>query len=168
MHLAWLLIAASVAWDAKVHFTHNPPRKSGGSEGAIHFAPGRVRVEEPTPAGPAVLIFDGRKVLLIFPEKKNVLEMTPDKAPLSTVPPLDLTGMTAKGRETIDGQPCTIYERKTGDVTQRLWVPDAAKKKKLFFFLREATITPRGATRADLTGIKFRPQPDDLFRKPTW
>ena len=25
MHLAWLLIAASLAWEGKVHFTHNPP-----------------------------------------------------------------------------------------------------------------------------------------------
>src|SRR5256885_9175956 len=163
MHLAWLLVAASLGWEGKVHFTHNPPRKSGGSNGEIHFAPGRVRLEEPTPAGMAALIWDGKKLVLLFPEKKTFLEMPPAQAALATAPPLSLDGMTEAGRETIEGQECAIYERKSGGVTQRLWVPDAAKKKKLFFFLREATITPRGATRADVTGARLGPQPPALF-----
>ena len=166
MHLKWLLIAASLGWEGKVHFTHNPPRKSGGSEGAIHFAPGRVRLEEPTPAGLAVVIWDGKKLVLLFPEKKTFMEMPAAQAALSTAPPLDLGGMTEAGRESIDGQECTIYERKGADVTQRLWVPADAKKKKLFFFLREATITPRGATRADVSDVRFRAQPDALFQVP--
>lgn len=166
MHPGWLLIAASLAWEGKVHFAHNPPRKSGGLDGSIHFTPGKVRVDEPTPAGPAAVIWDGKKVLLLLTEQKTFLELPPDQAAMATAPPLSLDGMEESGREIIDGTACTIYQRKTGNVTQRLWVPDEAKKKKLFFFLREATITPRGATRADVTDIRFRAQPETLFRVP--
>src|SRR3954466_14376893 len=132
MHLAWLLIAAAMAWDGKVHFTHDPPRKSGGSNGAIHFSPGKVRLEEPTPAGPAAVIWDGKKVLLVFLHNQTFLELPASQAPLSTAPPLGLDGMEEHGTEIIDATPCTIYQRRTGDVIQRVWVPDEAKKKKLF------------------------------------
>src|SRR4051812_30956612 len=99
MHLAWLLIAASLGWEGKVHFTHNPPRKSGGSEGAIHFSPGKVRLEEPTPSGMAAVIWDGKRLLLLLPAQKSFLEMPPAQAPLATAPPLSLEGMTEDGRE---------------------------------------------------------------------
>ena len=165
MPLLALLIAASAGWEGKVHFTHDPPRKSGGSEGAIHVSGGRVRIEEPTPAGLAVVIWDGKKLSLLFPDKRTWMELPAAQAAMATVPPLDLRGMTRAGTETIDGEPCTIWERK-GEVTQRLWVPDAAAKKKLFFFLREATVTPRGATRADVSGIRFLAQPGPLFAVP--
>ncbi len=164
-----LLIALS-GWEGKVHFTHDPPRKSGGSEGAIHVAGGRVRIEEPTPMGATVILAAGGKVRLLFPERKQFMEVDPSQSALATVPPLSLEGMQQVGEERIDGRDCAIWERtvetRMGKIRQRLWVPQEAAKKKLFFFLRQATVTPRGATRADLTDIRFGDQPAALFRVP--
>lgn len=160
-----LLLLLVAGWQANVHFTHNPPRKSGGSEGTIHVSGDKVRIEEPTPGGTTIVIFDGRKLRLVFPEQKEFLELPKDQAPLATVPPLSLEGMHKIGNEVIDRQPCTIWERTVARIHQRLWVPDE-KKKKFFYFLRQATLTDRGATRADLTDIREAPQPDALFRVP--
>jgi len=103
------------------------------------------------------------------PDQKQFLELPKDQAPLATVPPLSLEGMTAAGTEVIDGHACTIYERtaetKAGRIHQRLWVPDE-NKKDFFYFLRQVTQTDRGATKADLTGIRQTPQPDSLFKVP--
>jgi hypothetical protein len=165
MLVATLLIALS-GWQGKVHFTHDPPRKSGGSDGAIHVAGDRVRIEEPTPLGPTVILAAGAKVRLLFPERRRFLEIDPAQAPL-TVPPLSLEGMKRIGEEVIAGHPCTIWERilKTpaGTIHQRLWVPANARK---FVFVRFVTQTPRGATRADITDLREAPQPRSLFRTP--
>jgi len=166
MTLIAALVLALAGWEGKVHFQHNPPRKSGGSEGAIHFAQGRVRLEEPTPIGLTVILWDGRHLRLLFPEKRTYLELPPADAPMATAPPLSLKGLYNSGSETVDGQPCTIWQYKRGQVTQRLWVPEASAKKKLFFFLREATISPRGATEADVSDVRFKDQPASLFRVP--
>src|SRR2546430_5861536 len=180
--IAALLLALS-GWEGKVHFQHNPPRKSGGSEGAIHFAPGRVRLEEPTPIGLTVILWDGRKLRLLFPEKHTYLELPKEQAPMTTAPPLTVKGLYNGGSATIDGQPCTIWQYKRGQVTQRVWVPDASNappsglrpspakpappaKKKLFFFLREVTLGPRGATEADVSDVRFKDQPASLFSVP--
>ena len=163
-----LLLIALLGWQAAVHFTHDPPRKSGGSDGAIHVAGSRVRIEEPTPAGETVVIFDGRRVLLLFPAQKEYLELPASDAPLATVPPLSTRGMKAVGEESIDGVRCAIWEReapsKAGRLHQRLWVPE--KKNNLFHFLRAVTQTDRGATRADLSDVRAAPQPAALFRVP--
>ncbi len=163
-----LLFALLVGWQAQVHFTHDPPRKSGGSEGAIHVAGARVRIEEPTPSGETVVIFDGRRVLLLFPAQKQYLELPASDAPLATVPPLSLEGMGVVGEEVIGGERCAIYERsvetKAGRVHQRLWVP--VRKKNHFTFFRAVTQTDRGATKADLTGVRAAPQSPALFRVP--
>ena len=155
-----LLLALLIGWQAKVHFTHDPPRKSGVSDGAIHVSGSKVRIDE----GEIVVLFDGRKLLLLFPAQKQFLELPASDAPMATVPPLSLKGMKPVGAETIDGVRCTIRERTAGEVHQRLWVPDDNKKN--FFFLRAATVTPRGATRMDLSDVKQAPQPDALFRIP--
>ena len=164
-----LLVALLIGWQANVHFTHDPPRKSGGSDGAIHVSGKKVRIEEPTPGGTTIVLFDGRKLWLLFPDQKQFLELPKDQAPLATVPPLSLEGMTAAGTEVIDGHACTIYERtaetKAGRIHQRLWVPDE-NKKDFLYFLRQVTQTDRGATKADLTGIRQTPQPDSLFKVP--
>jgi len=121
-----LLIALS-GWEGKVHFTHDPPRKSGGSEGAIHVAGGRVRIEEPTPMGATVILAAGGKVRLLFPERKQFMEVDPSQSALATVPPLSLEGMQQVGEERIDGRDCAIWERtvetRMGKIRQRLWVP---------------------------------------------
>jgi len=160
-----LLLLLVAGWQANVHFTHNPPRKSGGSDGAIHVSGNKVRIEEPTPGGTTIVIDDGRKLWLVFPGQKQFLELPRDQAPLATVPPLSLRGMHEVGKETIDGERCTIWERTVDRIHQRLWVPDE-NKKKIFYFLRQVTRTDRGATKADLTDIREAPQPDDLFRLP--
>jgi hypothetical protein len=181
MHLLLALLLALPGWEGKVHFQHNPPRKSGGSEGAIHFAPGRVRLEEPTPLGLTVILWDGRSLRILFPERKAYLELPPEQAPLATAPPLGLEGMQKTGDESLDGQSCAIWEHKA-DVTQRVWVPspeepampatggarraEHPKAKKLFFFLRAVTVTPRGATEAEVSEVRFRDQPAALFRVP--
>ena len=135
-----LLLALLAGWQAAVHFTHNPPRKSGGSDGAIHVSGSKVRIEEPTPGGFTVVIFDGRKLWLLFPEKKQFLELPKDQAALATVPPLSLSGMQATGSEVIDGQPCTIYEKAVettgGPLHQRLWVPDEKRKWSMMVVTR--------------------------------
>jgi hypothetical protein len=109
-------------------------------------------------------------VRLLFPDRKQYLEVDPTQAALATVPPASLEGMQQVGEERIDGRDCAIWERtvetRMGRIHQRLWVPRGAAKKKLFFFLRQATVTPRGATRADLTDIRFGDQPASLFRVP--
>ena len=163
------LLLALPGWEGKVHFQHNPPRKSGGSDGAVHFAAGRVRLEEPTPIGLTVILWDGKKLRLLFPEKKTYVELPPKDAPMATAPPLSLEGLYNAGSEVIDGRPCTIWQYKRGQVTQRLWVPDdppPKRKKNFFLFLREATISPRGATEADVSDVRFRDQPAALFRVP--
>ena len=73
MALICALLLALPGWEGKVRFQHNPPRKSGGSEGSIHVAAGRVRLEEPTPIGLTVILWDGRDLRLLFPEKKTFL-----------------------------------------------------------------------------------------------
>ena len=160
------LLLAAPGWEGKVHFQHNPPRKSGGSEGAIHFSRGRVRLEEPTPQGLMVILWDGWSLRILFPERKKYLRLSRELAAQATAPPLNLRKMRKIGREVVDGRPCTIWERKGPDITQRLWVPDEAAKKKLFFFLREVTVTPRGATEADVSDVSFADQPASLFRVP--
>ncbi|HUJ27151.1 MAG TPA: hypothetical protein VLW85_14090 [Myxococcales bacterium] len=161
-----MLLALS-GWEGKVHFQHNPPRKSGGSEGAIHFAAGRVRLEEPTPIGLTVILWDGRRLVLLFPAKKTWVELPPKDAPMTTAPPLSLAGLYNSGTEVIDGKPCTIWQQKRQGVTQRVWVPDPPPRKKNFFlFLREVTISPRGATEADVSDVRFKDQPASLFRVP--
>jgi hypothetical protein len=165
MSLLLALLLALSGWEAKVHFQHNPPRKSGGSEGTIHFAPGHVRLEEPTPVGLTVILWDGKSLRVLFPGRKTYLKLPPGQAPLATAPPLDLREMKQVGEESVGGQACEIWERK-GDVTQRVWVPSGGAKKKLFFFLRLATLTPRGATEADVSEAAVRDQPASLFRVP--
>src|SRR5579859_3066798 len=127
MLLAALLFLLGTGWEAKVHFTHDPPRKSGGSEGAIHVDGARVRLEEPTPGGETVILSAAGKVRLLFPERKQFMEIDPAQAALSTVPPLSLEGMKEVGEERIDGRDCAIWERTLatgmGVIHQRLWVP---------------------------------------------
>ena len=160
-----LLLLLAIGWQANVHFTHDPPRKSGPSEGEIHVSGDRVRIDE----GSIVVVFDGRRLALLFPDRKRYLELPAGDAALATVPPLSLKGMEAKGEETIDGVHCVIYQRtadsKAGTLHQRLWVPDE-KKKNFFYFLRAVTQTARGATKADLSDIREAPQPAALFRIP--
>jgi hypothetical protein len=162
-----LCLAARADWEGKVRFTHDPPRKAGGSEGAIHAAKGRVRVEEPTPLGRTVLLFDGRRLRVLFPERKQFSELDAKLAPAATVPPLSLKGMQKVGAEVLEGRATTIWESRQrtqmGEVRQRLWVPDDAKE---LIFLRFVTQTDRGATRADVGDLRVRPQPAALFRVP--
>jgi hypothetical protein len=164
-----LLIAALAGWEGKVHFTHDPPRKSGGADGAIHVALGRVRIEEPTPAGLTVILSAGGKVRLLFPERKQFMEVDPDQAALATVPPLSLQGLERTGEESVDGRACGIWERtlatRMGRVRQRIWAPDDARGMPLVF-LRFVTQTERGATRADVTEIRAGGQAEELFRLP--
>ncbi|MGZ6143036.1 MAG: hypothetical protein ACXWLM_06840 [Myxococcales bacterium] len=164
-----LLFALLIGWQATVHFTHDPPRKSGGSEGEIHVAGARVRLEEPAPGGQTVVIFDGRRLYLLFPAQKQYLELPGSDAPLATVPPSSLAGMKVVGEETVGGVHCLIHERtlesKAGRLHQRLWVPDE-KKKNFFYFLRAVTQTDRGATKADLGEIREARQPEALFEVP--
>ena len=167
MMLFALLIALGNGWEAKVHFTHDPPRKSGGAEGAIHLDGGRVRIEEPTPMGATVILAADGKVRLLFPETKQFMEIDPAQAALATVPPLSLAGMKQVGEERIDGRACALWERTlqtaAGRIHQRLWVPQDAKR---FVFLRFVTQTDRGATRADLSELRETAQPDTLFSVP--
>ena len=160
-----LLLLLAIGWQAHVHFTHDPPRKSGTSEGEIHVSGSRVRIDE----GQIVVVFDGRKLALLFPDRKQYLELPASDAALATVPPLSTKGMEPKAEEVVDGVRCVIYERTTdsqaGKLHQRLWVP-RENKKKFFYFLRAVTQTARGATRADLSDIREAPQPDALFRVP--
>ena len=171
MLLLALLVALGNGWEAKVHFTHDPPRRSGGSEGAIHVQDGRVRLEEPTPLGETVILSAEGKVRLLFPATRQLMEIDPAQAALATVPPLSLEGMKRTGAETIEGRPCAIWERTVqsaaGVVHQRLWVPDEARRPQApLVFLRFVTQTDRGATRADLSAIREKPQPGGLFRVP--
>jgi hypothetical protein len=167
MLLIALLIALSNGWEAKVHFTHDPPRKSGGADGAIHVSKGRVRLEEPTAIGLTVVLSSGGRTRLLFPERKQFMEIAQAVAALSTVPPLSLEGMKQVGEERVGGSDCIIWEKTlqtpAGRIRQRLWVPEGAAKKQLVF-LRFVTQTDRGATRADLSDLRERPQPDSLFR----
>ena len=167
MLLFALLIALGNGWEAKVHFTHDPPRKSGGAEGSIHVGSGKVRIEEPTPMGETVIVAAEGKVRLLFPETKQFMEIDPAQAALATVPPLSLAGMKQVGEENVDGRPCAIWERArqtaAGRVHQRLWVPLGAKR---FVFLRFVTRTDRGATRADLRELRETAQPASLFSVP--
>jgi hypothetical protein len=169
MLLLALLIALSNGWEAKVHFTHDPPRKSGGADGAIHLSQGRVRLEEPTAIGLTVILFSGGRTRLLFPERKQFMEIAPAEAALSTVPPLSLEGMKQVGEERVGGRDCIIWEKTlqtaAGRVRQRLWVPSDAPKKPLVF-LRFVTQTDRGATKADLSDLHEAPQPATLFKIP--
>jgi hypothetical protein len=159
--------ARSSGWEGKVHFTHDPPRKSGGSEGAIHVSGRRVRVEEPTPIGLTVILSADGKVRLLFPERRQLMEIDAEQAALATVPPLSLKGLQRAGAESVDGRACTIWERalttKVGRVRQRIWVPDGAPR---FVFLRFVTQTERGATRADVSEVREGAQAEALFRVP--
>ena len=167
MMLFALLIALGNGWEAKVHFTHDPPRRSGGAEGRIHFEGGRVRIEEPTPLGATVILAADGKVRLLFPETKQFLEIDPAQTALATVPPLSLEGMEKAGEERLSGRACAIWERtlrtSAGQIHQRLWVPLDAKR---FVFLRFVTQTDRGATRADLSELLETAQPASLFSVP--
>ena len=167
MMLLALLIALGNGWEAKVHFTHDPPRKSGGADGAIHLDGGRVRIEEPTPLGATVILAADGKVRLLFPETKQFMEVDPAQAALATVPPLSLEGLQKVGEERILGRACDIWERtlqtSAGKIHQRLWVPPDAKR---FVFLRFVTQTDRGATRADLSELRETAQPASLFSVP--
>src|SRR2546423_833192 len=87
MHLIFALLLAASGWEGKVHFQHDPPRKSGASDGTIHFAAGRVRLEEPTPIGLTVILWDGKRLRLLFPERRTYLELPPRQAALATAPP---------------------------------------------------------------------------------
>jgi len=167
MMLLALLIALGNGWEAKVHFTHDPPRRSGGADGAIHLAGGRVRIEEPTPLGATVILAADGKVRLLFPEARQFMEIDPAQAALATVPPTSLAGMKRVGEERLSGRDCAIWERTlqtpAGQIHQRLWVPLEAKR---FVFLRFVTQTDRGATRADLSELRETAQPASLFGVP--
>jgi hypothetical protein len=71
------------------------------------------------------------------------------------------------GEERLGGSDCIIWEKTlqtaAGRIRQRLWVPTDAPRKQLVF-LRFVTQTDRGATKADLSDLRERPQPDSLFR----
>ncbi len=167
--MLWLTLA--IAWQAAAHFTHDPPRKSGASEGAIHVRGEAVRVEEPTPLGLTAIVKARGRTTLIFPERKQYLEVDPSQAALAAVPPTSLKGMKQVGEETVDGERCAIWEgtvetARAGRVHNRLWVPVGPAKKKIFYFLRWVTQTGRGATRADLSEIREAPQDAALFRVP--
>ena len=166
--LVSLSLSARADWEGKLRFTHDPPRKGGGSDGAIHVKKGKVRIEEPTPLGPTVLLSDGKSLRLLLPEKKQVLELDAALGAAATVPPLSLKGMKEVGQEVLEGRPCTIWEdvreTKMGRIRQRLWVPEPGGKELMF--LREVTQTDRGATMADVSELRVRPQPDALFQVP--
>jgi hypothetical protein len=159
--------ARSSGWEGKVHFTHDPPRKSGGADGAIHVSGAKVRIEEPTPVGLTVILSADGKLRLLFPERKQFMEVDAEQAALATVPPLSLAGLQRAGTESVDGRACTIWERtlttQMGRVRQRIWVPDGARR---FVFLRFVTQTERGATRADVSEVRETAQSASLFRVP--
>jgi hypothetical protein len=162
-----LSLSARGDWEGKLRFTHDPPRKEGGSDGAIHVKKGKVRIEEPTPLGPSVILSDGKSLRLLLPEKRQVLELDPALGAAAAVPPLSLKGMKEVGHEVLGGRPCTIWEAvretKMGRIRQRLWVPERSGE---LMFLREVTQTDRGATMADVSELRVRPQPDALFQVP--
>ena len=162
-----LLIALGNGWEAKVHFTHSPPRKAGGVDGKIHVDGGRVRVEEPTPLGSTVILAADGKVRLLFPATKQFMEIDPGQSALATAPPVSLEGMKKVGEERLAGRACDIWEKTeqtlAGRIQQRLWVPRGAKP---FVFLRFVTQTDRGATKADVTEIREAAQPASLFEVP--
>jgi hypothetical protein len=162
-----VLLAIALSWEARVHFTFDPPRKGGSSEGAIHVQGKKVRIEEDSPFGPLVILFDGEHLRMLRPDKKTYFELPAAEAPYATVPPSSLEGMTKVGKEMVDGKACDIWEARSetplGKVRQRVSIPDDAKD---FIWLKAATRTKNGATLMEAVGPRKKPQPDALFRVP--
>ena len=167
--LVFLLLAAlaQTPWEAGLRFTHDPPRRGGAPDGSIHVKGEKVRIEESTPGGTLVILYDGAHLRLLRPERKTWTELPKEQAPYATVPPASLEGLRKIGRGSAGGKPCGIWEarRKTplGEVRQRVWVADDAKE---YVYLRALTRTARGASLFDVLDPRRVPQPDWLFEVP--
>jgi hypothetical protein len=151
------LLAISLSWEAGIHFTYDPPRKGGSSEGAIHVSGRKVRIEQPSPIGPLVTIFDGRKLWMLRPDKQTYFELPASEAPYAIVPPTTRDGMKQLGPQLWEKDSVTPL----GKVVQRLTVrgPD-------LIWTQAATRTKNGATLMEAREPRKKPQPDSLFRVP--
>jgi hypothetical protein len=168
--LAVLLEAAALAqtpWEGKLLFTHEPARTGAAPDGSIHVKGQKVRIEETTPGGTLVILFDGKRLLLLRPERKTYTELPPAQAAYATVPPASLEGLRKVGEGTAAGKACGIWEARSktplGSVQQRVWVANDAKE---YVYLRAVTRTGRGASLFDVVEPRKVPQPDSLFEVP--
>jgi hypothetical protein len=168
--LAVLLQAAALAqtpWEAKLRFTHDPPRKDGAPDGSIHVKGKKVRIEEATSGGTLVIVFDGVHLRLLRPERKTYVELPAAQAPYATVPPASLEGLRKVGEGSAAGKACGIWEARSetpfGKVQQRVWVANDARD---YVYLRAVTRTSRGASLFEVVAPRRTPQPDSLFEVP--
>jgi hypothetical protein len=168
--VAVLLQVAALAqtpWEGKLLFTHDPPRKTGTPDGSIHVDGRKVRIEEATPAGRLVIVFDGEHLRLLRPDRKTYVELPKAQAPYLTVPPASLTGLRKVGEGEASGKACGIWEVRSqtpfGKVQQRVWVPNDAKD---YLYLRAVTRTARGASLFEVIEPRRTPQPASLFDVP--
>jgi hypothetical protein len=152
-----VLLAISLSWEARIHFTFDPPRKGGSSEGAIHVQGRKVRIEEDSPVGPLVILFDGEHLRMLRPDKKTYFELPAAEAPWATVPPTSFEEL-----KNVQGE---LWERDSvtplGKVKQRLTIPGTE-----LIWTKAATRTKNGATLMEASGPLKKPQPDSLFRVP--
>jgi hypothetical protein len=165
--LMQLAALAQSPWEGKLLFTHDPPRKAGAPDGAIHVKGKKVRIEESTPAGSLVIVFDGAHLRLLRPERKTYVELPAEQAPYLTVPPPSLEGLRKVGEGSVSGKACGIWEARSqtpfGKVQQRVWVANDAKD---YVYLRAVTRTSRGASLFEVVEPRRAPQPDSLFEVP--
>lgn len=180
--LAMLISFPALAdWEGTLHFTHDPPRPGAAKQdGVMHSKKGKVRVEQETPMGHAIMIFDfkAKKGRLLLPERKSYVEMSEEMSMAGAMPPacdsgkaeacLTAEGYKKTGSDTIDGRKTTVWEQekesRMGHMKQKLWVVDGSKE---FMFLRSTTQSERGSTRVDVTDFKEKPQADSLFETPS-
>jgi hypothetical protein len=151
------LLSMALSWEARVHFTHDPPRKGGSSDGAIHVQGKKVRIEEDSQIGPLVILFDGEHLRMLRPDKKTYFELPAGDAPYATVPPTSFEGLAQVKGDLWEA----TRETPLGKVKQRLTVPG-----KEFIWSKAATRTKHGATLMEASEPRRVPQPDSLFQVP--
>lgn len=184
LSVASLLIAspALADWGADLQFKPRAgamgPGQARELQGKAYGRQSQMRMDLDSPRGPMSMLVNWEKhqtTLLLHSQK---LAMQRDTGQDSDIPScgtkdidacLTSQGFKKSGSETINGHPCSVYEKDVasanGTLHTKVWRPTDLKEVP---FVRSQSSDASGVTNLlNLTNVKVGPQPDSLFVAPT-
>jgi hypothetical protein len=138
--------------------------------GSMATKNGKVRTEATVMGQQMTILVDpGQKTAYMWTSGSNQamkLSLEQYEAQSGNAPdPADLSASIAQGRlvgtETVDGQPCDVYESVEGTTTVKTWVA-----KSNGFPVKSEVTTPQGVIKSEFKNVKVGGVPDSLFELP--
>jgi hypothetical protein len=146
-------------------------------QGKAHGRQSQLRMDLESPQGPMSMLINWEKHQLTLLLHSQKLAMQRDTGQDSDIPScgtkdieacLTSQGFKKSGSETVNGHPCTVYEKNAasakGTVNTKIWRPTDLKEVP---FVRSQSSDASGVTNLiNLTNVKVGAQPDSLFVAP--